>query len=152
MVVVEVGINIGMKNLINIRYYSSSDRILNPNIRAKFLAGLKDYITDIFDDEINVISLQNFEIICHYKMVQIPSVPESKSRPLLSFAIIERNTNRQLVQNHLEKMITQFLKKYSLDDIFSKNPKYFKAFIPQIDENLGDLRLKIGDRIKSIFR
>ncbi len=152
MAVLEVGINLGMKNLVDIKFYSSSDKILNPDIRAKFLAGLKDFITEIYDDKINVISLRAFEIICYYKMLQIPSKVDNKPQPLLSFAIIERDTNHSFVKRHLKQIFSQFLNDYALKDIFSKEPKYFKKFIPQIDEILGDLRFKIGDRIRTIFR
>lgn len=152
MAVLEVGINIGMKNLVDIKYYSSSDKIINPNIRARFLTGLKDFITEIFDDKIDVISLKDFMIICYYKTVQIQSNIDNKPQPLLSFAIIERGTNHRFVKRHLKEMISQFLIDYTLNDIFSKEPKYFKKFIPKIDEILGDLRLKIGDRIRTIFR
>lgn len=152
MAVLEVGINIGMKNLVDIKYYSSSDKIINPNIRARFLTGLKDFITEIFDDKIDVISLKSFEIICYYKTVQIPSKVDNKPQPLLSFAIIERGTNHKFVKRRLKEMISQFLNDYALNVIFSKEPKYFKKFIPKIDEILGDLRLKIGDRIRTIFR
>ncbi len=152
MAVLEVGINLGMKNLVDIKYYSSSDRILNPNIRAKFLTGLKDFITDIFDDSIDVISLKDFEIICYYKTIQVPSKIDNNPQYLLSFAIIERGTNHRFVKRHLKEIISQFLNDFALNSIFSKKPKYFKKFIPQIDEILGDLRLKIEDRIRTIFR
>ena len=152
MAVLEVGINLGMKNLVDIKYYSSSDKILNPNIRDRFLTGLKDFITEIFDDKIDVISLTGFEIICYYKTVQIPSKIDNKPQPLLSFAIIERGTNHTFVKRHLKEIISQFLNNYALNNIFSKGSKYFKKFIPQIDEILGDLRLKIEDRIRTIFR
>ncbi|MFW9988256.1 MAG: hypothetical protein ACFFC3_06335 [Candidatus Odinarchaeota archaeon] len=152
MVIVEAGINIGKKNLVDIKYHSSSDKSLDPNLRAKFLAGLKDFITEIFDDEIDVISLKDFEIICHYTMIQLLDKIDSKPQPLLSFSIIESGTNRKLVKNRLEQILSQFLRIYSLRDISLKDPKYFKAFVPQMDEILGDLRLKIEDRIKSVFR
>jgi hypothetical protein len=70
MAVLEVGINLGMKNLVENKYYSSSDNVLDPDIRAKFLSGLKSCFTEVFGDKINVISLSNFEIVCYYKMVR----------------------------------------------------------------------------------
>ncbi|MFX1365595.1 MAG: hypothetical protein ACFFCE_06490 [Promethearchaeota archaeon] len=152
MVVVEVGVNLGEKNLVDIKYHLSSDKILDPNVRARFLAGLKDFITEVFDDEINVISLKDFEIICHYAMIQFLDKPDSKPQPLLLFAISERGTNRKLVKSRLEELLSQFLRMYSLKDIFFKDPKYFKAFVPHMNDILGDLRLNIEDRIKSIFR
>ncbi len=152
MAVLEVGINLGLKNLVDIKYYSSSDKILDPNIRARFLAGLKDFISEVFGDKIKVISLSSFEIVCYYKMVQLPSKLASEPEPLLSFAIIEKGTNHSFVKKHLQEINSEFLNHYAINDFFSKKPKYFKNFIPQIDEILGDLRLKIDDRIRSVFR
>ncbi|MFX1601801.1 MAG: hypothetical protein ACFFB6_14495 [Promethearchaeota archaeon] len=151
MAILEVGINLGMKSLVEIKYYSSSDNVLDPNIRAKFLSGLKSYLTEVFGDKINVISLSNFEIVCYYKMVQLPSKEDTNIQPLLSFAIIEKGTDHKFVNQHLKEITSQFLKRYPLNDIFKKRPKYFKEFEPRIDEILGDLRFKIEDRIRSIF-
>jgi len=151
MAVLEVGINLGMKNLVNNKYYSSSDNILDPNIRAKFLSGLKSCFTEVFGDKINVISLSNYEIVCYYKMIQLPDEGDRDTQPLLSFAIIEKETDHNFVKTHLKEIISQFLNRYPVNDIFSKKPKYFKDFMTRIDEILGDLRFKIEDRIKSIF-
>ena len=151
MAVLEVGINLGMKNLVEIKYYSSSDIVLDPNIRAKFLSGLKSYISEVFGDKINVVSLSNFEIVCYYKMVQFPSTEDINTQPILSFAIIEKGTDHKLVKQHLKEITSQFLNRYPLNDIFKKQSNYFIEFESQIDEILGDLRLKIEDRINSIF-
>ncbi len=71
--------------------------------------------------------------------------------PLLSFAIIEKETDTQIVKTHLEKMNAYFLNRFSFYDIFSKKNKYFQSFSKRIDEVLGDLRLKTEDRFRSIF-
>ena len=152
MAVLEVGINFGMKNLVEIKYYSSSDKVLDPNIRAKFLNGLENFINEVYGDEINVISLSSFEIIIYYEMVQLTENKSNKAKPLLSYAIIERDTNHKFVTKHLQKIISKFLKKFDINDLISKEPNYFKKFEPKIDKILGDLRFKIEDRIKSIFR
>ncbi len=151
MAVLEVGINIGMKNLLEIRYYTSQDNILDPNIRAKFLTGLKSYITEVYGDKINIIAFSGFEIVCYFKMVQSPDELNKKPEPLLSYAIIEKDTDPDFVKQHLKEIISYFLERYPLNDIFSKNTKYFKKSEARIDEILGDLRFKVGDRIKSVF-
>jgi len=152
MAVLDVGINLGLKNLVDIKYYSSSDKILDPNIRARFLTGIENFITEVFGDKIKVISLSSFEIVCNYKMVQLPSKLVNKPRPLLSFAIIEKGTDHEFVKKHLREINSHFLNHYSLNDIFSKKPKYFKNFIPRIDDILGDLRFTLEDRLKTVFR
>ncbi|MFX1316341.1 MAG: hypothetical protein ACFE9T_10790 [Promethearchaeota archaeon] len=152
MAVLEVGINLGLKNLVGIQYYSSSDKVLDPKIRAQFLTGLESYISEVYDDKVNVISFSNFQIVCYYKMIQLPSKEPSTTQPLLSFAIIEKDTDPNFVKQHLKKIISSFLTQFDVHEIFSNKPKTFKHFEPQIDEILGDLKLKIGDRIGSLFR
>lgn len=110
MAVLEVGINLGMKKLLEIRYYSSMDNVLDPNIRARFLNGLEDFINEVFGDEINVISLSSFEIICYYKMIQFSNKDANDFLPLLTFAIIEKGTNHDFVKQHLERFTRSFLK------------------------------------------
>ncbi|MFX0022026.1 MAG: hypothetical protein ACFE9S_06845 [Candidatus Hermodarchaeota archaeon] len=151
MAVLEIGINLGMKNLVEVKYYSSSDNILDPDIRAKFLSGLKSCFTEVFGDKINVISLLNFEIVCYFKMVEFPGREDTKNQPLLSYAIIEKGTDHAFVKQHLKEIIIQFLNRYPLNDIFKKKSKYFEGFGSRINEILGDLKLKIEDRIRSVF-
>ncbi|MFX0037683.1 MAG: hypothetical protein ACFE9I_18840 [Candidatus Hermodarchaeota archaeon] len=153
MAILEVGINLSLKKLVEIKYYSSSDKILDPKIRAQFLTGLENYISEVFDDKINVISFSDFQIICYYKMIQSRSKEESNpSQPLLVFAIVEKYTDPNLVKQHLKKIISSFLECYDLNEIFSKESKRFEDFKPKIDEILGELKLKIEDRIGSVFR
>jgi hypothetical protein len=152
MAVLEVGINLGMENLVEVKYYSSSDKVIDPNIRARFLTGLESFITEVYGDKINVISLSNFEIICYYKMVQLTNEEADITQPLLSYAIIEKGTEHDFVKQHLKEINSNFLNRFALNDIFSKDPEYFMEFKSRIDEILGDLRLKIDDRIRSIFR
>jgi hypothetical protein len=42
MAVLEIGINLGLKKLLEIKYYSSAENILDPSIRNRFLSGLED--------------------------------------------------------------------------------------------------------------
>ncbi len=152
MAVLEIGIKLGMRNLVEIQYYSSSDNILDHNIRDRFLNGIEDFISEVFGDEINVISLSSFEIICYYEIVQITTKEINNPQPLLTFAIIEKGTNHDFVKQHLQQIVSRFLKQYTLNDIFTKAPKFFKKFEPLVDEILGDLRLNIEDRIRTVFR
>ncbi|MFX1304687.1 MAG: hypothetical protein ACFE9X_15140 [Promethearchaeota archaeon] len=152
MAILEVGINLNLKKLVEIKYYSSLDKVLDPKIRAKFLTGLEDYISEVFDDKINVISFSNFQIVCYYKMIQLTSIESSPAQPLLSFAIVEKDTDPDLVKQHLKKIISSFLKHFELDEIFSKESKYFENFKPKIDKILGELKLKIEDRLRALFR
>jgi len=151
MAILEVGINIGMKNLVEIKYYSSTDNVLDPNLRAGFLTALESFTSEVFGDDINVISLASFKLVCYCEMIQIPGNEEENKQPLLSFAIIEKGTEVSIVKEQLNEIITYFLNRYSLNDIFSKKPKYFNDFESRINEILGDLKLKTEDRFRSIF-
>lgn len=151
MAILEVGINIGMKNLIEIKYYLSSDNLLDPNLRAGFLTALESFTSEVFGDDINVISLASFKLVCYCEMIQMPSNDIENKQPLLSFAIIEKGTEVPVVKEQLNEIVTYFLNRYSLNDIFSKKPKYFKDFETRINEILGDLKLKTEDRFRSIF-
>lgn len=152
MAVLEIGINLGTKKLLEIRYYSSLDNVLDPDVRARFLNGLEDFINEVFGDEINVVSLSSFEIICYNKMVQFSNKDGNDFLPLLTFAIIEKGTDHDFVKQHLKKIYSLFLENYDLNEIFMKKSKFFKNFEPQVDEILGDLRFKLEDRIRSIFK
>ncbi len=151
MAILEVGINLGMKNLLEIKYYTSSDNILDPNLRAGFLSALESFTSEVFGDDINVISLASFKLVCYCEMIELPGKDVENKQPLLSFAIVEKGTDVSVVKQQLNEILTYFLNRYSLNDIFSKKPKYYKNFDARINEILGDLRLKTEDRFRSIF-
>ena len=69
MAVLEVGINIGTKNLVEIKYYSSSDNPLDPNLRAGFLSALESFTNEVFGDNINVVSLASFKLVCYCYLI-----------------------------------------------------------------------------------
>ncbi|MFW9772973.1 MAG: hypothetical protein ACFFFB_23065 [Candidatus Heimdallarchaeota archaeon] len=150
MAVLECGINLGMRNLIEIRYYSSSDNLLDPNLRAGFLSALESFTSEVFGDDINVVSLASFKLVCYCDLIALPNDTLNK-QPLLSYAIIEKETDTELIKKFLKKINSHFLNRYSLNDIFSKKESYFAKFIDRINEILGDLRLKTEDRFRSIF-
>jgi len=151
MAILEVGINLGMRNLVEIKYYSSSDNVLDPNLRAGFLTALESFTSEVFGDDINVISLASFKLVCFCEMITLPDDDVNNKQPLLSYAIIEKATDASVVKEQLNEIINYFLNRYPLNDIFSKKPKYFKQFENRINEILGDLKLKTEDRFRSLF-
>lgn len=151
MAILEVGINLGMRNLVEIKYYISSDNVLDPNLRAGFLTALESFTSEVFGDDINVISLASFKLVCFCEMITLPDDDVTNKQPLLSYAIIEKSTDASVVKEQLNEIISYFLNRYPLNDIFSKKPKYFKQFENRIDELLGDLKLKTEDRFRSLF-
>ena len=151
MAILEVGINLGMRNLVEIKYYISSDNVLDPNLRAGFLTALESFTSEVFGDDINVISLASFKLVCYCEMITLPDDDVTNKQPLLSYAIIEKSTDASVVKEQLNEIISYFLNRYPLNDIFSKKPKYFKQFENRIDELLGDLKFKTEDRFRSLF-
>ena len=151
MAILEVGINLGMRNLVEIKYYKSSDNVLDPNLRAGFLTALESFTSEVFGDDINVISLASFKLVCFCEMIRLPTDDANNKQPLLSYAIIEKGTDASIVKEQLNKIISYFINRYSLNDIFSKKPKYFRQFESRINEILGDLKLKTEDRFRSLF-
>ncbi len=150
MAVLECGINIGNRNLIEVRYYASSD-VLDPNLRAGFLSALESFTTEVFSDSINVVSLASFKLVCFCEMVALPGDDEDNTQPLLAYAIIEKETESEVVKRLLNQIIMTFTNRYSVLDIFEKKPKYFRKFDIRISDILGDLKMKTEDRFKSLF-
>jgi hypothetical protein len=150
MTILEVGINISNRNLIEIKYYTSSN-VLEPDLRAGFLSALESFTTEVFGDDINVVSLASFKLVCFCEMIALPGEDKNNNQPLLSYAIIDKETDSEIVKQLLKDITINFLNRYSLFDIFEKKGKYFRKFNSRIDEILGDLKMKPEDRFKSLF-
>lgn len=152
MVIFEVGINLGLKRLVEIKYYSSSDNILDPTLRSRFLTGLENFITEVYGDQIRVISLSDFKIVCYPKLIRLQNKEANRDRVLLTYAIVEKGIETNFVKLHLKEMVSEFLRRYDLNEIKLKKLEHFKDFKPLVDKILGDLRFNTEDRIKKIFR
>lgn len=150
MTILEVGINISNRNLIEIKYYTSSNA-LEPDLRAGFLSALESFTTEVFGDDINVVSLASFKLVCFCEMIALPGKDKNNNQPLLSYAIIEKETDSEIVKQLLKDITINFLNRYSFFDIFEKKGKYFRKFTSRIDDILGDLKMKPEDRFKSLF-
>jgi hypothetical protein len=153
MAILEVGINLGNRNLLEIKYYSTSDNVLDPNLRAGFLSALESFTNEVFKDDISTVSLASFKLVVFSEMVSLPGSETTKgnTQPLLYYAIIEKDTESAVVKEQLKVINNHFLNRYSMNDIFSKKPKFFQGFKERIDNILGDLRLKTEDRFRSLF-
>ena len=108
MAVLETGINIGNRNLVEIKYYSSTE-VLDPNLRAGFLSALESFTTEVFGDDINVVSLASFKLVCFCEMVALPGEIENNTHSLLSYAIVEKETDSELVKRLLNEITVNFL-------------------------------------------
>ncbi|MBA7500093.1 hypothetical protein ES704_02846 [subsurface metagenome] len=151
MAILELGINLGIRNILNKKYYDTDTGVgLDPELRAGFLSALESFTTEVFGDDINVISLASFKLVCYCELISLPN-DESNKQPLISFAITEKETDTEIIKRLLEEINSHFLNRYSLNDVFSKKEKFFKKFESRIDDIIGDLKLKTEDRFRSIF-
>lgn len=150
MAILECGINLGNRSLIETKYYSSSD-VLEPDLRAGFLSALESFTSEVFGDNINVVSLASLKLVCNCEMIALPGGDKKNTQPLLAYAIIEKETDSEVVKKLLYEILQNFMNRYSINDIFSKKGKFFKKFNVRIDNTLGDLKLKTEDRFKSLF-
>ena len=152
MAILEVGLNLGNRNLMEIKYYSSSDNHgLDSSLRAGFLSALESFTTEVFGDDINVVSMASFKLVCSCEMLSSPEEGDNAKEPLLCFAIIEKDTDAVVVKKLIIQIISHFRNRFSVNDIFSKKDKYFKNFEERVNEILGDLKLKTEDRFRSLF-
>ncbi len=151
MAILELGINLGVRNIVNKKYYYSDTGVgLDPELRAGFLSALESFTSEVFGDDINVISLASFKLVCYCDLVALPN-DETNKQPLICFAITQKETDSEVVKKHLEEVNLHFLNRYSLNDIFTKKRKFFNKFEGRINDIIGDLRLKTEDRFRSIF-
>jgi hypothetical protein len=152
MAVLEIGINYGLKSLLELRYYKASDNVLDPKIRARFLSGVQSYISEVYNDKITAISFAEFQFVCYYKRFQDLEETPSDLQILIAFAITEKETDSDFVKKHLKEIISEFLKNYSIDEMITEDPPTFKPFENKINEILADLKFKLADRIGTLFR
>ncbi len=154
MAILEVGGALGSRPILELRFYEKDSKsALDPDLRAGFLTALENFTSELFGDNINVVSLSEFKMVCFTEVVSLP-LPEEKDneQPLIFYAIIEKETETEVVKNQLQKLSRHFINRFPLNDIFSKKKKYFnKKFQSRVDEVLGDLKLKTEDRFRAIF-
>ncbi len=132
MAILEIGINLNSHGLIEVQYYPSlyeHDGIKIEelsNLRTNLIMVLDQFSKSVLDGEINTISFQSYNLICHQQMIALPGDDMEKDKEtLLLYAITEKTTDPILVTNLLIKIKEYFLNRYSLNDIFSKKKKDF---------------------------
>ena len=153
LAILEVGTNLGNRNILEIKFYTEDTNPLDSDLRAGFLTALENFTSELFGDDINVVSLSDFKMVCYTEVVSLP-LPEEEAneQPLIFYGIIEKDTDTEVVKKQLQKLSRHFINRFPLNDIFSKKKKYFnKKFSSRVNEVLGDLRLKTEDRFRAIF-
>jgi hypothetical protein len=148
MAILEAGLLFEGINLISQTYYTP-DVKLDEHLRAGMLAALTGFAKEAFNDSVESFSLSKYEILCIGKAVRVPGY--QRDATVLAFAIIDKDTDVQIVKKTLVKVLETFLNRYSVPEITSGNITHFEPFKKRMDDIFVDLRLKSEDRFKSIF-
>ena len=109
MAILEVGINLASRNILEIKYYSSSDGLLEPQLRGGFLTALERFTNEVFGGDITEISLASFKLVCYCEMITLPSDEKQENIPLLFYAIIDKGTDIDVVKDGLKKLHSIFI-------------------------------------------
>ena len=149
MAILETGILFDNEVLVETKYYDSGNMI-DKNIRNSLLQALTGFAKDAFQDEVQSFTIGDYKILNVGRDVQNPSDNSQHDR-LVMFAIIEKNMDEKVVKSSLNEAVTQFLNRYSLNDIYKKQAKKFRDFPERLQKIFKDLILKSEDRFKSLF-
>ena len=130
------------------QYYSTED-VLNRNIRNGLLHAIKNLTAEAFGEVIQSFSLGEYTIIMTSKAVDLPNLKEKPT--ILMYSIVDTKTDEKVVTKAMETVLSQFLNRYSWNDIQALKIKKFKKFKPRLEKIFGDLILRSEDRFKSLF-
>ncbi|MHA1730006.1 MAG: hypothetical protein ACTSWY_14950 [Promethearchaeota archaeon] len=155
MAIFETGIIINGNILVEKKYYDSANA-LDHQMRAGLLAAVDGFAKEAFNTELDSFTLSSYTLVALSEQISVPTTeynktPEQKKYTLLMFAIIEKDTNEKAVKNCMRQTLEQFKNRYSINDIITKEPKYFKKFAKRFDKVFKDLTLKSEDRFGSMF-
>lgn len=152
MAIFETGILLNGNILIEKKYYNASNALDN-QLRAGLLAAVDGFAHDAFNTELDSFTLSSYTLVALSRNLEIPIIPEenAKSHSLMIFTIIEKDTNEKAVKVCMKKALDQFLNRYSLNDITTKDSSHFAKFTNRFDRIFKDLILKSEDRFSSMF-
>ncbi len=152
MAIFETGILLDGKILLEKKYYDASNALDN-QLRAGLLAAVDGFAHDAFNSTLESFTLSSYTLVAISRNLEIPIIPEEqvKSHTLMIFAIIEKDTNERAVKMCMDKALDQFLNRYSVNDILTKDSSNFVNFTNRFDKIFKDLILKSEDRFSSMF-
>ena len=162
MTVFEAAILYKRNILSNVHFYEVDD-ILSGENRVTLTNAVITLAESAFEDSIQNFSLGEQKILIKLKNLAIHKITEgdavieteTKSSnhfpPLIIYCIIEKKTNEKKVKKCMEDSITQFLNRFSIYDITTKDPSKFKMFNIRLRKIFKDLSLNTEDRFKFIL-
>ena len=158
MGLLEIGINLGRHKLMNVKFYSQEDfgteDKLNSfsDLRDDFIAAIDDLAAHVFGENLNAVSLSDYRVIYNSERLQSP-YDEKENLPLICYSITENSDNdTEWLKKVLKEVSLQFLNRYSLFTIFSPGEVDFQKFEPRIHSIVSDLRIKIQESFRDLFR
>jgi len=76
---------------------------------------------------------------------------QQKNPPLVIYCLVEKDVDQKQVNMCMDDAIIQFLNRFSVYDITTKDPSKFKKFNKRLKAIFQELALKTEDRFKSIL-
>ncbi|QEE17941.1 hypothetical protein DSAG12_03779 [Promethearchaeum syntrophicum] len=146
-------------------YFYSSEDVLNQKDRNVLTEAVIALAKSAFDDKIQNFSIGEHKILIKLKDLKILKATDEeneqkdhlqliepqKNPPLVIYCIVEKDTNQKQVNMCMDDAIIQFLNRFSVYDITTKDASKFKKFNKRLKIIFQELALKTEDRFKSIL-
>ena len=164
MTILEVAILFKGINLCETHFYTYED-VLNQKDRIVLTEAVITLAKSAFEDKIQNFSIGENKILIKLKNLKILSLTDKETEdeeniklleqmenpPLVIYCIVEKDTNQKQVNMCMDDAITQFLNRFSIYDITTKDPSKFNKFKKRLRTIFQELALKTEDRFKSIL-
>ena len=139
-------------NLSEVNFYSSKDN-LSDGDRNFLSKTINVLVKSDFGEKIHKFSMGKNKILIKLRNLEIvdENSEEKSNNVLVIYCIAEKKEEEKHVNKCMNETLTQFLNKFSINDITTKKPNKFKSFNQQLKKNFLNIALKPEDRFKSII-
>ncbi|MBD3195693.1 MAG: hypothetical protein GF317_11585 [Candidatus Lokiarchaeota archaeon] len=132
MAILEIGLNLEKKHILNIQYDNfKSTKDWDPSLRAGFISFLDSFSKNVYGKNLDMIKMKDFQMIFHSKIIESFTEPKEQ-KPLICYCITDNSKNKNIQKDILKEILEQFLNRYAIFDIFTKDEKYFVEFKPRV--------------------
>ena len=152
MTILETAIRFKGINLCEKQFYSSKENLSDGDL--DFLSKtINVLVRSDFGDKIHKFSMGKNKILMKLKNLEVTdgNTKEKINNPIVIYCIAEKKADEKPVNKCMNDTLTQFLKKFSINDITTKKPSKFKSFNEQLKKNFKKIALKPEDRFKEIL-
>ena len=164
MTILETAVVFNGISLCETHFYSSDD-VLNQKDRNALTGAVITLAKSAFKDQIQNFSIGEHKILIKLKDLKILQVTDEdnehdeilqyleqqKNPPLVIYCLVEKDVDQKQVNMCMDDAIIQFLNRFSVYDITTKDPSKFKKFNKRLKAIFQELALKTEDRFKSIL-